>query len=707
MSAIDLYSPWREGPRALEARNVGRERELDAIRSAARAFSRGGSPLPLYLFGANGVGKSHLLTLAIHAVEAVTPAAEVAITVVPEDAIAMRSAAMLFEVMMNGVDRQPWKSWREPLTRLHDPRRRVVLFEGLDRQLRALGIQGRRELRRLLGDGPDTWIVGAGMTLPDELTAADEAFFAAFDPWPVEALDDEEGGRLLDRVARESVHDIRWRGRRRTLLTLAGGNPRTLVALGQRERKARDRPPSEILRQVVHQFTPQHRNKLRDLSPQAQRIVTVLAAAPRELGPSELATAIDSSTTQMSVQARRLVDDGVLRRRSDGRQTWYRLSDPGFRYWLEYRNARWRQTRAGWAALLVDALYRPPALYEPASTTPSQPWRDVVRELGAAVRPLDRARAAAALTAASELERDDDALRAVVVTALVYDLGELVEALWLLALTDFPDLLAVVALDRALRTQSEAPRDAFMKFLSEIPTTANRDVVPALEHVLARSAHGRPWSLRAGERKLLAAHPFVRVLFLRQGRWWSEPPLLAPSDVVAGIERDPVDAAALLVAATDLDHPELARHAARALLRAQSALPRCTSLGVLDPETASSVAALIVAAFERDDATVQSALGWLASIADVDEPTFGAVIEALARVRAGLDDPLVQLALTKLLSHRPDRFERVAAALVHHAEQCERARLLREQLAEADDGDLHPELAVIAGALGPTRRVSP
>lgn len=700
MSAIDLYSPWREGPRALEARNVGRQRELDAIRSAARAFSRGSSPLPLYLFGASGVGKSHLLTLAIHAVEAVTPAAEVAITVVPEDAIAMRSAALLFDVMMNGVDRQPWKSWREAAPRSADPRRRVVLFEGLDRQLRALGMQGRRELRRLLGDGPDTWIVGAGMTLPDELTAADEAFFAAFDPWPVEGLDDDEGGQLLDRVARESVHDITWRGRRATLLTLAGGNPRTLVALGQRERGARDRSPSESLRRVVHQFTPQHRNKLRDLSPQAQRIVTVLAAAPRELGPSELAAAIDSSTTQMSVQARRLVDDGVLRRRSDGRQTWYRLSDPGFRYWLEYRNARWSQTRAGWAALLVDALHRPPALYELASLDSKKPWRDVQRELAAALRPLDRARAAAALASASRLERDEHALRRVVVTALVHGLGELVEAQLLLALPAHPDLLAVVSLDRAIRTQSEAPRGAFMRFVGEIPRGAGGGIVPAVEHVLARSAHGRPWSLRASEQKSLASHPFLRVLFLRQGRRWSEAPLIEPADVIAVVERDPPDASLLLTAATELQHPELARHAARALLREHAALPRCTSLAVFDPETAGSVAALVVASLTREEPDVDSALGWLASIADVDEPTFGDVLEALARVGAPADDAFLELALTVLLTRRPERFERIAEALPRHLEACERARLLHAQLAEEKNGDLYPELAVVARAIG-------
>jgi hypothetical protein len=225
---IDLFSPWREGPDAVATRHVGRDRELDAIRSGARAFASGASPLPLYLFGSSGVGKSHLLTLATKAIDEVTSAAEVSVTVVAEDTVSMRSASQLFEIMTGGHESQPWALWgTEPASGRESRKRHAVLFEDLDRQLRALGTRGRRELRRLLSEGPDMWIVGAGMTLPPELTGADEAFFGAFDPWPLDALDADEARALLDRVAGESEHDVSWRGLRRNLLTLGGGSPRT------------------------------------------------------------------------------------------------------------------------------------------------------------------------------------------------------------------------------------------------------------------------------------------------------------------------------------------------------------------------------------------------------------------------------------------------------------------------------------------------
>ena len=147
---VDVHSPWREEGSVLSARHVGRDPELDAIRAGARAFAVGAAPLPLYIFGARGSGKSHLLALARDVVEAVTPAADVVVTVVPEDLVAMRSAEHLHRVMLAGPETQAWKRWddahevrppeptrgdahRHP--RDHAKQRHVVLFEGLDRQL--------------------------------------------------------------------------------------------------------------------------------------------------------------------------------------------------------------------------------------------------------------------------------------------------------------------------------------------------------------------------------------------------------------------------------------------------------------------------------------------------------------------------------------------------------------------------------------------
>jgi hypothetical protein len=709
LERVDLYSPWREGVEALHARHVGRERELNAIRAGARAFAGGGSPLPLYVFGTSGIGKSHLLTLAIDVVSEAVSDDTVGVTVVPEDAVAMRSPEQLFSIMSRGVERRPWACWdREPPPRQDPERRRVVIFEALDRQLRALGTQGRRELRRLLGEAPDMWLVCAGMTLPSELTGADEAFFGAFDPWPLDPLDEEEGALLLERVALESEHDPAWRAVRASLLTLAGGNPRTLAALAMARRAAPRRSPSELLHRVVHQFTAQYRNVLHGLSPQAQRMVTLFSAAPRDLGPAELASAIDSSTSQMSVQARRLEGDGVVSHRSDGRQTWYRLADPLFRYWLEYRSAHWDQTRVCWMARLSTAVGSP-VRGDAMPDGPTEPWRAALLALRDAVSPLvDRGRAETALSSTVELKADPTGLRALAELSLVHDLGALFDAYLLDRMTDVAslrDVVAVAAVDRMVRLAKRSPRDALLHVVGEL----ERDVVfasgalAALGHVLARAGHGRAWVLRGAERKLVAAQPFLRVLFLQQGRLHDHAPLVTPADVVAATSDDPLDARPLLVVANAFGHVELVRRAARA--PGLGSLPRCHRPRVVDVETADVIARAMVSSLgARGGAATRDALSWVACLATCAGAELGAVLERLEGIGDVPLDDVHDVALAALLAADVARFERVEQALGSAmVEPCGRARQLWAQLAEAERGHLHPELAVIRDLAGDTR----
>jgi hypothetical protein len=701
---VDLYAPWREGADALALRHVGRARELDAIRSATRAFARGSSPLPLYVFGSSGVGKSHLLSVARAAVSEILDEDEVAVTVVPEDAIAVRAPEELFGIMTRGVARAPWVSWNAAREDAGPPRRRVVLFESLDRQLRALGLQGRRRLRQLLGEGPEMWIVGAGMTLPEELTAADEAFFAAFDPWPLDPLDARDGAELLDRVTGESENDPAWRALRSTLVTLAGGSPRTLCALGLARLREPDRGASELLHRVVHEFTAQYRNKLRDLSPQAQRIVTLLAAAPRELGPSELAPVLETSTTQMSVQARRLLEEGVLRHRSDGRQTWYRLADPLFRYWLEYRNARWDETRAAWQARLLAAMHPIPAR-RPSVAAPSR-WRGARDELLAAMAPpADRERARQALARASGAVLHADGTRELLATALAHDLGDLASEELGGALerggAPWADMHALLALDAALRSHAGAPRDAFMALVAALRAAPLSGIGEVVAAMLGRGARLRPWSLRGPERRELAQTPHLRAVFLCQGRSSRHPALIEPDEVLAQLEAKPADATSLVVAALDTRSAPLLARAAATL----DELPRCHRPMTLDAAGSAAVgeALLRMLGGGPHAGGLRDALSWAASFAAVPEATFEALLAELAaasRSQVHYGDYVEDVALAALHRAAPERFAALERAIAKsHRAACEQARLLAAQLAEADKGDLHPELAAVADAM--------
>jgi hypothetical protein len=360
VSEPDLYTPWREAKDAVVARHVGRERELSTLRQALSTFASGHRPLPIYLFGPRGVGKSHLLQIAAQQLCGELRARGVSLLVVPEDIPALRSADDLWARMSpQGAD-SVWAEWREGVVPAGDGSdagaRRVVFVEGLDRQLQALGARERKRLRHLLDRPGAPWIVGTGRALVRELTRTSEAFYGAFDPWPLEPLDDAHAATLLDRAAGRAAQNAEaWAARRGTLVLLAAGSPRALVALGKACCDAPTRSATMQLQRVLRELGAQYQLEFRHLSPNSQRIVELLAMAARESTPTEIAAELRFSVAQISVQAGRLVDEGVLRHRSEGRQSWYRLADPLFRYWLEYRSTDWDETRIGRAARLLEA----------------------------------------------------------------------------------------------------------------------------------------------------------------------------------------------------------------------------------------------------------------------------------------------------------------------------------------------------------------
>jgi hypothetical protein len=502
--AIDLHVPWREPPEALLSRHVGRERELEAVVAGARAFARGGRPLPIYLFGPPGSGKSHVLAVAREQIERDM---DVSFGVMPEDAPEQRSAESLVLRLDEAASLPRWHEWSEPPAE-RDPtrsgrRRRIVLVEALDRQLRALGLDGRRSLRRLLDLRRDLWIVGTGATLPPELTAKEEAFYGAFDPWPLEPLDDAASNELLDCLQPAAAHR-RWPAQRAIFVLLAGGLPRALAALGQAGRPGR--PAADALEEAVRRLTPSFQLRLRALSPQAQQLMELLAWAPRELGPSDLAARLGTSASQMSVQAGRLEDEGLVRRRSEGRQSWYRIVDPLFRHWLEQGGASWPATRAACAVGMLEGL---------TSAIPTPALAGMQRGFPPCPTPahaLDAEAAAAVAMAGSEaLER-----------ARGVDLGLVLAAVasWGGALAAAPDL-AFERLSAALRVAAlrRAPpvalrgTDAGLVVLASRAPGRLRAFAAAADGLRVRAERAAMLVAQLGERSEGPLHPEL-------GRLW-------------------------------------------------------------------------------------------------------------------------------------------------------------------------------------------
>jgi DNA-binding transcriptional ArsR family regulator len=386
MSALGLLPPCSEELTALRARTVGREALLRRLCASADERKAGGRPLPLYLFGPPGVGKTHLVALA----RAELLARGLRVRFVPDDLPAIRSAEELMAVAEGP----------NPIE--------VLIVEGLDRRLAELGggPEGHSQRQKLRGawSSQALWVIGTGAALSAELVERQEPFYGWFDPEPVEPLQEEEARALLERgMATQQRAHPRWPAQQEAWLACASGSPRTLTALVEAvAASSRALSASEGMAAVVERFAGQSRAAFRALSPTGQHIAWQLAFSPRAATPGELALQLQTSPQSLATQARRLASGGVLSRTEDGRSTWYSLADPLLRYWLEASACCWAHTRVALVLELIEASGMSPQHNDPLQT----PVSPSPSELERTIALLRGEHSARAHTLAQQLEQD-------------------------------------------------------------------------------------------------------------------------------------------------------------------------------------------------------------------------------------------------------------------------------------------------------------
>ncbi len=719
MIDIDVYTPSRLSHEVLERRHIGRGTELSLLEKNILRFCDGEAARHLYFFGPRGSGKSHLLALTEKRLRAGIEEAGVELVVLPEDIAEQNRAHRL----LRRVDEFASTRWDD----VEGPRR-VLFFEGLDRQLRSLSVAEQRKLRAaLFRDGRPTLLIATGIGLSQQLTDPEAAFFGALSVHRLDCLDDEKAEHILEAAAGENIgtRDPKWPARRRTLIDLAGGSPRTLVAMGAVSDLNPTEDASARLLKVMHLFTAHYQLNFRDLPPAGQRIVEVLAEAKGPMTPTSIARILDESPSAVSVVCNRLTGDGALRRRSEGRSTYYRLPEPLFRYWLEYRNAQWDRTRVGLLSHLLEALYEPSEMADLWFSSREGILRQAATEAiqrdqkagDEARKKWRRALEALAFRADWDevpglLDRMTDLpepWRGPLVAADV-SLG--------VASSDFleglrrdarigDDALAAALLDCRLENRTNVVSKAsFVRFIKRVDAARRQghwafdhgakgllDLQLALLDWLRQSARGkRPWKLTHREKSTLARLPWIRTIFLERGSHRLDPPLLTPADILeVGLER----------ALTDQPHLMQIAHSARS-----SGLFRETLAGfdgsrrviwpnrdVAEPALAPEELCAVIAA-QMQSPSAGWATTWIGSVAAASEPSFTLVADAIRHTVLSDDARVLRIASLLVLGLRaPERLQelRDRAGDATLSEELAAASKMAANL-RGDDEHLHPEL---------------
>lgn len=724
---IDLYTPWHDEPGQLLRRHVGRPEVREALAQAGAQHFAGKSPVHLYVYGPRGMGKSHLLAMTEQVLRPLEGDAK--LVILPEDVPVYSSAQDLLEALARTLQEASWDSWKRPAVDLQSLRGAVVLFEGLDRQLEALK-ESERRLFRAFVTTENVLLIGSGVGLGKALTDKRSAFYGGFSTWPLSPLDEEDAGVLLDEHAGETASTHGWPGRRSALLKLAGGSPRTLVALGLQCCRSPESWASADLFAVLQQFTAHYQMRFRDLSPQGQSVLALLCEAPRKLSPKEIAEILGQDARSIATACRRMNDHGLLEVEQEGRRSWYSVAEPLFRFWHEYRTGPWEQTRVALLGRLLEAVATPEELVSGWMSTQDLGMREAFeaalarspvasekgwRKLLSTIAELDdAARLSGLLNRAKALPINTYYEQSLVESALQLSLRAARPALQdFCTRSSTPQVAAwgpVIKFLAALEDGRSA-RVAFGDLIAEssdfFPMHGSVEVAVALDKWRDGLQAQTPWILSPSEKEQLGRVPHLRIQFCFRGLETGHPGLISVDDIDfdVGVNVHPVIA---LMSVLVGDIEMLGRVLIRIPYLMVHTSPEVVAPGHIDELCELCfVVSHYQSVWEYDVACEISRrhLSWAATWTKASPPVFSRLVDRIDEMAKELEtDGYAQTALLSLGYHAPDRLQAVIDALAANPEahkMASQALNLSRQLHEHKVAPLQPELQAMLDLIAP------
>jgi DNA-binding MarR family transcriptional regulator len=357
-SSLLLFNPSRASSDELEATFVGRKRMLKELEDAIRHDATGPSPRHWQIVGPRGSGKSHLTELLARRLAA----DGWLVARLPEEHYSVGSLAELLEeivVRLLGVGVSPFAGEKDPRhveeraldllqsKRRESGRRAVAVIENLGLLLEnQLG--GRRDqarLRQILSKDPPVIVIATETSYIEATTSHGAPFYDFFQTVALPDLERSEVIALIQARARRN-NDERLLGefaavRRRVeaIYHISGGSPRLVLALYSILRDGVTEELGSQLTRLLDEVTPYYQARLRDVSPQAARVIAAMALSEKVETPSELGRRLRLPTAQVSSIITRLMRDRYVEPggRPDAKRRYYELSDRLFRIWLQMR----------------------------------------------------------------------------------------------------------------------------------------------------------------------------------------------------------------------------------------------------------------------------------------------------------------------------------------------------------------------------------
>ncbi len=243
-------------------------------------------------------------------------------------------------------------------------RRLVLLLDNVDILLDRLKNQAWA-LRELLSREDRLVLVGASASHPEITYTYDAPFYDFFKVHELRGLPADEAREVLLHLAdlRNAAHVRKVieaePARLRTLHTLSGGNPRTLVLLFFVLLQSTAGDARTDLERLLDHITPLYKARIEALSTQAQKILDTVAVHWHPITAAEAAARTQLEVGVVSSQITRLIRDGVLERAPtpEGTKSAYQIAERLLNIWYLMRQSRRVRQRLVWLVEFLRLFY--------------------------------------------------------------------------------------------------------------------------------------------------------------------------------------------------------------------------------------------------------------------------------------------------------------------------------------------------------------
>jgi hypothetical protein len=240
----------------------------------------------------------------------------------------------------------------------------VLLIDNADVILDGLPESQEWEFRELLSHEKRLVLVGATVRPIEAEFKYGKAFHDFFQVHELRGFTEEETRHVLKRLAvlGGAQHVEQWledAGRLKTLNTLTGGNPRTVVLLYHLLAQGADGTVRTDLERLLDLYTPNYKARFEELPKQAQQVLDALALHWDPATAGDIAKLVRTDVNSVSSQLNRLVKQGFVEQVSyyPGPKSGYQIAERFFNIWYLMRASRRIRKKLQWLVEFLRLFY--------------------------------------------------------------------------------------------------------------------------------------------------------------------------------------------------------------------------------------------------------------------------------------------------------------------------------------------------------------